>query len=188
MNFLIEDKRPVSFLGGFPPPPGKGSSTSECFRLARSARCVWSWLDCWEAFRVLSLIFMGTTWKAIKGKTRNTYSLRKHIKLQLLNPRNYIMLVVLRWALPSRRMASLTAQGSYFSESTTLLEEQMDIIWPWIQHPAHQWVWRGEKTFLLRMTELSRVERTSCIIESNLWTNTPCQLGGRQLPWWKDWL
>lgn len=138
MNFLIEDKRPVSFLGGFPPPPGKGSSTSECFRLARSARCVWSWLDCWEAFRVLSLIFMGTTWKAIKGKTRNTYSLRKHIKLQLLNPRNYIMLVVLRRALPSRRTASLTAQRSYFSESTTLLEEQMDIIWPWIQHPAHQ--------------------------------------------------
>lgn len=112
MNFLIEDKRPVSFLGGFPPPPGKGSSTSECFRLARSARCVWSWLDCWEAFRVLSLIFMGTTWKAAKGKTRNP-SLRKPMKMQLLNPRNHIRLEV----LPAP--GSLSARSSDFSESTT---------------------------------------------------------------------
>lgn len=75
MNFLIEDKRPVSFLGGFPPPPGKGSSSSECFLLARSARCVWSWWDCWEPFRVLSLIFMGTSWTARKGRTSNTHPL-----------------------------------------------------------------------------------------------------------------
>lgn len=60
MNFLMVENKPL------PPLVGVSSSTSECLRLVRDGRLATLGFGCWDALRILSLIVLAVTCKAVE--------------------------------------------------------------------------------------------------------------------------
>lgn len=61
MNFLMVENNPL-------PVVGVSSSTSECLRLVRDGRLARVGFGCWDALRILSLIVLAVTCKAVSEK------------------------------------------------------------------------------------------------------------------------
>lgn len=64
MNFLMVENKPL------PPLVGVSSSTSECLRLVRDGRLARLGFGCWDALRILSLIVLAVTCKAVFKKNQ----------------------------------------------------------------------------------------------------------------------